>query len=354
MSEPFDPYHTWLGISPHEQPVHFYRLLGIGLFESDPAVIAGAADRQMAYVRSFQAGPRGAHTQKLLNELARARHSLLDAKERANYDAWLRQVLGSGVPLGMTRPAPPQAVVAPPASGNPTAPPVSPPLGQPRLPVGKPVAARPPQEETEPAPSGGAWFWVLAGLVGLLSASAIAALVLVLLMRRGQEPAPAEKPPLESPPLVEKPVEPETPAAPKIVETEQEGNGDVELVASAAERLGEAELVDQDGVSAIDGLYGSTDKLRWNFRLAKPGFFRVLVSYAAETESAGGRYRISVGDKSVSASVRESGAAKQVSQENIGILVVQKSGRHTLEFAPLAVNGKRLMHLHSIRLVMRP
>ena len=38
MSTLFDPYHKWLGIPPDQQPAHHYRLLGIGLFESDADV----------------------------------------------------------------------------------------------------------------------------------------------------------------------------------------------------------------------------------------------------------------------------------------------------------------------------
>ena len=41
----FDPYRKWLGIPPQEQPPNHYRLLGIGLFESDFDVISNASDR---------------------------------------------------------------------------------------------------------------------------------------------------------------------------------------------------------------------------------------------------------------------------------------------------------------------
>ncbi len=68
MTEAFDPYRKWLGIPPEEQPPHHYRLLGVGTFEDDPDTIAIAADRQMAHLRTFQAGPHSALTQKLLND----------------------------------------------------------------------------------------------------------------------------------------------------------------------------------------------------------------------------------------------------------------------------------------------
>ncbi len=88
--ERFDPYHKWLGIAPGQQPPHHYRLLGIELFEDDPEVIAAAADRQMAHVRTFQSGPHTAWSQRILNELAAARLCLLDPARKREYDAQLR------------------------------------------------------------------------------------------------------------------------------------------------------------------------------------------------------------------------------------------------------------------------
>ena len=90
MSNTFDAYHKWLGIPPHEQPPHHYRLLAIHLFESDPDVIAGAADQRMAHVRTFQAGKHAAQSQALLNEIAAARVCLLNAEKKAQYDNRLR------------------------------------------------------------------------------------------------------------------------------------------------------------------------------------------------------------------------------------------------------------------------
>ncbi len=91
MSESFDPYYHWLGISPKNQPPDHYRLLGVERFESHPDVIAAAADQRITHVRTFQSGPRGKHSQKLLNELAAARITLLDPIKRAAYDAAQRK-----------------------------------------------------------------------------------------------------------------------------------------------------------------------------------------------------------------------------------------------------------------------
>lgn len=85
----FDPYQQWLGIAPHERPIDHYRLLGLARFEMNVAAIGAAADERMTLVRSFQTGPRGAFTQRLLNELATARVCLLNPQTKATYDDFL-------------------------------------------------------------------------------------------------------------------------------------------------------------------------------------------------------------------------------------------------------------------------
>src|ERR1051326_5302434 len=96
MSLPsFDPYESWLGISPPDQPADHYRLLGLPRYEAEPSRIARGADERMALVRSFQTGPRGAYTQKLLNELAAARVCLLDPNTKAEYDRELADRLAA-------------------------------------------------------------------------------------------------------------------------------------------------------------------------------------------------------------------------------------------------------------------
>ncbi len=137
MSDRFDPYHRWLSIPPQEQPPHHYRLLSLNVFESDPAVIESAADRQMAHVRNFQAGQHGAESQRLLNEIAVARGVLLDPQRKANYDAKLRAMLAAAE----AKRRPPQLTPAsPPLTAMNVAEPSAPAKGG-ALPVGLLVAA---------------------------------------------------------------------------------------------------------------------------------------------------------------------------------------------------------------------
>ena len=99
MLEEFDPYHKWLGISPKDQPPTHYRLLAIDLFESDPDVISYAADKQMAHVRSFQAGQHSALSQKILNEISAAKICLLNSAKKAAYDEQLRTRIDVSLPV---------------------------------------------------------------------------------------------------------------------------------------------------------------------------------------------------------------------------------------------------------------
>ena len=119
MTEQFDPYYQWLGIPLDERPINKYRLLALQLFESDEDVIANAADRQMAFIRTFQSGAHSAESQALLNELSSARVTLLNKDSKAEYDQQLRQTLG-------VREMRPVAPPAPPAPGQNAALPVPP------------------------------------------------------------------------------------------------------------------------------------------------------------------------------------------------------------------------------------
>ena len=105
--EVFDPYLHWLGIDAAARPVNHYSLLGLPFFEADPAKISAAADERMRHIRQFQAGPRGAFTQKILNELARAKICLLNPVSKPAYDQALHQLL-------YPPPVTPSATAAPP------------------------------------------------------------------------------------------------------------------------------------------------------------------------------------------------------------------------------------------------
>jgi hypothetical protein len=82
----FDPYRKWLGIPKTQGPPTYFQLLGLAPGESDTEVIEEAAIRQTKHVRAYQIGPHAELSTRLLNEIAQARHVLLDPRKRASYE----------------------------------------------------------------------------------------------------------------------------------------------------------------------------------------------------------------------------------------------------------------------------
>ena len=132
MAANFDPYYTWLGIPPEDQPADHYRLLGLKTFEANADAISHAADKQMAHLRTLQSGKHGAASQQLLNEISAAGACLLNAERKQAYDQGLREKLAA------------KAKAAQPAANRPL--PVAAPLPQ------RPVAMLPPMPGPAPVP----------------------------------------------------------------------------------------------------------------------------------------------------------------------------------------------------------
>ena len=145
----FDPYLNWLGIPAHEQPPNFYRLLGVVLFESNPAVIEQAADRQSLTVGAYQSGPQGELCQRLLSEIAMARFNLLDPQQRASYDSYLQGILAHRGERAVAAPPPPGYAPAATPQSFPSQPVCSPQAVQ--SPMARPLPAGP---QMMPAPQG--------------------------------------------------------------------------------------------------------------------------------------------------------------------------------------------------------
>ena len=94
MAGGFDPYHAWLGLPPGRPPAHYYDLLGIKLFQSEPPIIAEAADQRIGRVKAQLLGPHSAVARQLLDQLTKARAELLSPASKGSYDAQLRARLG--------------------------------------------------------------------------------------------------------------------------------------------------------------------------------------------------------------------------------------------------------------------
>jgi hypothetical protein len=193
MSNGFDAYHKWLSIPPHDQPPNHYRLLGLGLFESDPDVVAAAADRQMAHVQTYKTGPHSELSQKLLNEISAAKLCLLRPGKKAAYDEQLRQQLGvssTGYSAAYANvgaadaPARPGAMAGAVVAGVPRGMPYS---GLTNSPVAPPPPALPPPVTDAPPQAS------ISTMTILIAAGVVAVLLLigiVIVLRHGNARAP--------------------------------------------------------------------------------------------------------------------------------------------------------------------
>jgi hypothetical protein len=147
----FDPYAEWLSIGMDNRPITHYALMGFSqaealkmfgraLTEAEKKRVEAAADRNMSFVRNYQTGSQSALSQRILNELARAKVILLDDNQKLRYDASLGRSISIGphqgvrqalfettgaqkVELGIEppktkRPQPRQVAPAPKATGN--------------------------------------------------------------------------------------------------------------------------------------------------------------------------------------------------------------------------------------------
>ena len=91
MSQSFDAYEKWFGISASEQPPNYYRLLGLKEFESDPSVIQSAGEKRVEFLQDVSSGRHVNEAQELLNAITKAVICLSDYKKKASYDQDLRK-----------------------------------------------------------------------------------------------------------------------------------------------------------------------------------------------------------------------------------------------------------------------
>ena len=392
--EAFDPYWQWLQIPPHERPVDHYRLLGLALFESDGKRIEQAADQRMSLVRSFQAGPRVAHTQKLLNELSVARLCLLNVTSKAAYDAMLRGRLALGAPAPGSPTFPVAApVAAPVAVVNPPAAPHAAPVARPYQgpPAAPPIAAHPPiapstSPTTSSAPTSSSdehwessrplgtrpWFWLfvavlvaglgVAGWMGIKSRGSAPMTTEATDLMQAAE-APANDVPSSGSSNAEggrkssadpsRTTQPEDDLDARVVIV-QEGTGEVHLAAQTAQLLGEQLTLTEAGVDQVVAGWGTPDEtLAWNFKVFRPDIFRVELTYAASDAARGARFAFRVDEDDIKTGQIESSGGSDKFRTDIFLIPVRKNGAHefSLTVLDLPKNPAAEVKFKSIRLI---
>ena len=392
--ETFDPYAQWLGLNLREQPLDHYLLLGLDRFEADPAVIEQHADERMRLVRSFQTGPRGRYTQRLMNELAAAKLCLLSPAAKRAYDGQLALWLqGSGVSPAVNasaaageddvahrqlvedefagnRELPPAAL----PSAAPAASVLSPPIAPPDYDLPPPPRAAegevPEDEESDAEPS--STISKATAAAGLLLGFLVMALTNwgvneFLLKEKTAEVAREAAEPgdgaIDDSASTE-PVEPPTASA-KLpgsgrlelpedgvpIEVLQEGSGDVVLSPATATLSGNTELSLEGTSETLAGWASPEDVATWEFRLIRPGFFQLQIEYAAGDAAFGRQLEVAIDEQAKSLEMVPSSEGYRT---DVLTVAVPQSGPHTLQLRQTsAFDGELRVKLVRMQAVAR-
>ena len=373
----FDPYLEWLGISATDRPLDHYRLLGLPHFESDLARIERHADQRMAMVRRFQTGPRSAWSQHILNELSSARGCLTQRETKITYDAALQGILSASMPASeivseilppmVSGPSDPAQQVSDPtpqavsASAAPSPPPswefdpAAPPPITPSLVVVRDLDDTSHSKSRTPTSKARNW---IPALVALLVVTASIVFLAVWLSGKSGRPEPTSTSTKESTPPPSssnranesRSKTPDADSDPTVVR--QEANGKLNFPVTLAQLHGESLQVEvQHDRSVVTGWKSSQEYLEWNFRLEKPGVFRVRVHYMATERMQGGRMMVSVGDSRKGCDVRESRDGEFHYDEFY--LAVRRSGENRLTVRAESVPGPEFLVLERIEFLPR-
>lgn len=365
-TEVFDPYLEWLGIEPAQRPADHYRLLGLPPFEADTGKILAAADGRMALIRSYQVGPRGSYTQNLLNELSAAKLCLLSPATKAQYDQMLAVRLQRGALPATFFPTAVPLMALPPAyspfqaAGVPS---LEPPLAAPRVvPLATPIA--PPKQarktdhvvnanklsSVDEAPRSGPRLRTLAFMAAavLLIAGGIWGAGKYLTPKietpdgSDKTAANGEQPPDADP-------EPPDPAA-KATVVLQEGSGDMNLPPSAAALIGETRLKIAVSENVLTGWASPDDAAIWKFKLLRPGFFKLELTYATASESEEAGMELLLDDQVVETFHLKPTGGVDKFETLTHTIVVKSSGAHVLKLHPAAAISEDGLVIKSLRL----
>lgn len=369
MTDDFDPYAQWLGIQPGEHPVDHYRLLGVDRYEPDREKIQTAADERMRHVRSFQTGPRGLYTQKLLNEIAAAKLRLLNPQSKRAYDESLRAApLADEFDLGDNDPALlPPSIDAPIGSAGAAAAAPLPPAGPPSGADPAPTLPYVPQIRAAPAPASqqtaraagvvvvtsmppgkrprraapGTGTYVAAFLVGALLIAA-----LVWSIGRSLQQDVTGNPPQDA--AIPRGPDPAAPTTGKIAV--QQASGKIYLTPQNAEIHGSSpQIVSDNGQFVITDWTSDEDWLSWQFQVRRGGIFRVRLTYAVHDDATEGQVAIETDDQRKLLDLRDSGGAEAYITDEV-LIGAKEPGIHTLRLRAASKPGDQLMMLRGIEI----
>jgi hypothetical protein len=389
-NDSFNPYEKWLGIPLAEQPPSYYRLLGVEEFEAAAECLTRAADERMIHIRTFQTGPRGALTQKLLNEISAARICLTDDEARGAYDRLLRGE-ASDVPTQVQAPSSSNNPMAPlgtvavdpmaplgpgPGSMDPMAPIVSPTVSPtvavqtvPLVAISTPQPVAQPVAQTFTAPASTLGVVTSATPTSRVRRQRKRSAVVMLLMTTLAIGAVAgsvwgigqlmkqneERKSQATEQRKDKDADGEEPKTTLSVSDSaimaiQGADGRVSLTPVLAKLNGGGLFIETDNeASYITNWTSEEQSVEWRFRIVRTGLFTVRLNYSAP---AANEVLIEIGNEAKVFEARDSKGENRFVDDHV-YMKIETPGEHTLKLSPQSIIGSIVMRLKVIELIPR-
>lgn len=137
---------------------------------------------------------------------------------------------------------------------------------------------------------------------------------------------------------------------PVIVEQKKDGSVDLGYV-EAITGGKTVKRFNRKGEFHISKWTDPEDTIIWNFTIKKPGYFDIMITYAANKEWQGREYVVSVGLEKLTARVDSTGDWYDYKTFKIGSLNISKAGKHTIVIRPDSTSKDYLMYFKSMQLV---
>ena len=96
---------------------------------------------------------------------------------------------------------------------------------------------------------------------------------------------------------------------------------------------------------------GPEDAITWYIDVVHPGKYRARITYAAQEDWAGRKYRISLDGSSLTPTVEHTGEWYEYKVFDIGVIEIPKAGIVPLKISPVANGDNDLMYFKSLELV---
>jgi alpha-L-fucosidase len=131
----------------------------------------------------------------------------------------------------------------------------------------------------------------------------------------------------------------------------QQGESPVRLDYITAVTAGKAvKRFNREGKFHISKWTGPQDTVTWRMKINKAGRYRVRITYAAQQEWQGGKFRVSIGPDSLTGTVVNTGDWYQYRSFDVGSIELPAAGEYELTIRPESVYQHYLMYLESIEL----